>query len=76
MNNSATSDLVRCDLATASGGVFHLLDLASAPDPDDADLERFAHDREGLKLELFERLKASGERATPAKVGPPSRSRP
>ncbi len=56
------------DLAAASGGTFHLLDLAAAPDPQDPDLLRFATDREGLKLDLFERIKARGERATPALV--------
>ena len=56
------------DLATASGATFHLLDLAPAPDPTDADIARFAADRDGLKREIFERIKASGERATPAMV--------
>jgi len=56
------------DLATASGGTFHLLDLVPQPDPDDPDLARFLSDRVGLKRELFERLKALGERATPAMV--------
>ena len=56
------------DLATASGGTFHLLDLAPEPDPTDADIARFATDRDGLKREIFERIKASGERATPAMV--------
>jgi acyl transferase domain-containing protein/acyl carrier protein len=57
------------DLATAAGGgTFHLLDLAPEPDPADPDLARFASDREGLKRDLFERIKARGERATPALV--------
>ena len=56
------------DLATASGGSFHLLDLAPEPDPNDPDVARFTSDREGLKRDLFERLKARGERATPALV--------
>ncbi|HSF43078.1 MAG TPA: SDR family NAD(P)-dependent oxidoreductase, partial [Thermoanaerobaculia bacterium] len=56
------------DLAAASGGTFHLLDLAPAPDEADPDLERFTADREGLKRDLFERIKARGERATPALV--------
>ena len=55
------------DLA-ASGGLFHLLDIAPEPDPEDPDLKRFAEDREGLKPDLFERIRASGERPTPAKV--------
>ncbi len=57
------------DLAAASGGTFHLLDLAPPPDRSDPDLARFdAGDREGLKRDLFERIKARGERATPALV--------
>ncbi|HKV12191.1 MAG TPA: SDR family NAD(P)-dependent oxidoreductase [Thermoanaerobaculia bacterium] len=56
------------DLAAASGGTFHLLDLAPAPDEADPDLDRFTADREGLKRDLFERIKARGERATPALV--------
>ena len=56
------------DLATASGGTFHLLDLTPAPDRDDPDIARFATDRDGLKRDIFERIKASGERATPAMV--------
>nr|MDJ0919197.1 SDR family NAD(P)-dependent oxidoreductase [Woeseiaceae bacterium] len=56
------------DLATASGGTFHLLDLAPKPDPADPDIARFASDRDGLKRDIFERIKASGERATPAMV--------
>jgi len=56
------------DLAAHSGGTFHLLDLAPEPDPANADLRRFAEDRDDLKRELFERLKAQGERATPARI--------
>ena len=56
------------DLATASGGTFHLLDLAPEPDPTDPDIARFVTDRNGLKRDIFERIKASGERATPAMV--------
>ena len=59
---------ITADLAAHSGGTFYLLDLVPKPDPDDPDLARFAADREGLKRDLFERIKASGERATPAKV--------
>jgi NAD(P)-dependent dehydrogenase (short-subunit alcohol dehydrogenase family)/acyl carrier protein len=57
------------DLAAASGGVFHLLDLAPLPDPGDADLVRYEKgEREALKRDLFDRIKARGERATPAQV--------
>src|SRR5205823_1100932 len=54
------------DFAAAYGGTYHLLDLAPEPDPGNPDLARFTSDREGLKRDLFERLKARGERATPA----------
>jgi NAD(P)-dependent dehydrogenase (short-subunit alcohol dehydrogenase family) len=56
------------DLAAASGGTFHLLDLTPEPDPENPDLERLSADPDGLKRELFERIQARGERATPAKV--------
>ncbi|MGZ4142704.1 MAG: SDR family NAD(P)-dependent oxidoreductase, partial [Actinomycetota bacterium] len=56
------------DLAAATGATFHLLDLAPEPNPADPDLLRFTSDREGLKRDLFDRIKARGERATPAVV--------
>jgi acyl transferase domain-containing protein/acyl carrier protein len=56
------------DLARASGGTFHLLDLAPEPDAGDPDLEQFTADRDGLKRELYGRMKESGERPTPAVV--------
>ncbi len=63
---SIVSAVVR-DLAR-SGGRFHLLDLAPAPDPADPDLGRFTSDREGLKRDLAGRLQARGERVTPVLV--------
>jgi acyl transferase domain-containing protein/acyl carrier protein len=59
---------ITADLASASGGVFHLFDLVPEPDPDDPDIRRFQADREGLKLELAERIKAQGERPTPRMI--------
>jgi acyl transferase domain-containing protein/NAD(P)-dependent dehydrogenase (short-subunit alcohol dehydrogenase family)/acyl carrier protein len=59
---------ITADLAQASAGIFHLLDLTPAPDPDNADLRRFNTDKEGLKRDIFDRLKAKGVRATPAMV--------
>ncbi len=56
------------DLAKATGGTFHLLDLTPEPDPDDVDLQQFDSDPEGLQRTLFERLKESGEKATPVAV--------
>ena len=59
---------ITADLAAASGGTFYLLDLVPEPDPDNPDLKRFASDKEGLKRDLFARIQARGERATPALV--------
>jgi acyl transferase domain-containing protein/NAD(P)-dependent dehydrogenase (short-subunit alcohol dehydrogenase family)/acyl carrier protein len=59
---------ITADLAAASGGVFYLLDLVPEPDPDNPDLKRYASDRDGLKRDLFARIQARGERATPALV--------
>ncbi|MGA2321079.1 MAG: SDR family NAD(P)-dependent oxidoreductase [Solirubrobacteraceae bacterium] len=56
------------DLAAASGGSFHLLDLVPEPDPGDPDLARFTTDRDGLKHELAERIRQRGERPTPKLV--------
>ena len=56
------------DLAAASGGSFHLLDLAPEPDPDNADLAKIVSDRTGLKHDLIDRITARGERPTPVAV--------
>ncbi|MDJ0868430.1 MAG: SDR family NAD(P)-dependent oxidoreductase, partial [Myxococcota bacterium] len=62
--SAITADLA----AAAGGGTFHLLDVAPEPDRGDPDLARFESDRDGLQRAVFERLKAAGERATPARV--------
>ncbi|HEX2563470.1 MAG TPA: SDR family oxidoreductase, partial [Acidimicrobiales bacterium] len=59
---------ITADLAGASGGIFHLLDLTPEPDPDDPEIGRVATDREGLKADLIERLRSAGERPTPVTV--------
>jgi len=56
------------DLAAASGGTFYLLDKVPQPDPENPDIQRFVTDRDNLKRDLFDRIKARGERATPALV--------
>jgi len=56
------------DLAAASKGTFWLLDLTPEPDPEDPDFQRLESDRDGLKRELFDRLKQSAQRVTPAMV--------
>jgi acyl transferase domain-containing protein len=59
---------ITADLAAASGGTFYLLDLVPQPDPNDPDLKRFVEDKDGLKRDLFARMRARGERATPALI--------
>jgi NAD(P)-dependent dehydrogenase (short-subunit alcohol dehydrogenase family) len=59
---------ITADLAAASGGTFYLLDLVPEPEPANPDLKRFVSDKEGLKRELFARIQARGQRATPAMV--------
>ena len=59
---------ITADLAAASGGTFYLLDLVPEPGPNNPDLKRFVSDREGLKCDLFARIQARSERATPALV--------
>ncbi len=59
---------ITADLAAASGGTFYLLDLVPEPDPRNPDLRRLATDKEGLMRDLHARIKARGERATPALV--------
>jgi acyl transferase domain-containing protein len=56
------------DLAKASGGIFHLIDLTPEPDPADPDLIQFAADRGGLAKKIAERLAASGTRPTPVLI--------
>jgi malonyl CoA-acyl carrier protein transacylase len=60
---------ITADLASANKGVFHLMDLTPEPDRNDPDILKFSTDKEGLKRDLFERLKASGEKPTPVNVG-------
>ncbi|HSK25848.1 MAG TPA: SDR family NAD(P)-dependent oxidoreductase, partial [Jiangellales bacterium] len=59
---------ITADLARASGGTFHLLDLTPAPDPADADLRQYVEDRDGLKSVLADRMRERGERPTPVAI--------
>ena len=59
---------ITADLATASGGTFYLIDVVPQPDPRNPDLARFVTDKDGLKRDIFARIQARGERATPALV--------
>jgi NAD(P)-dependent dehydrogenase (short-subunit alcohol dehydrogenase family) len=59
---------ITADLAQASGGNFHLLDLTPTPDVRDPDLEAFRHDKNGLKITIAERMKAAGDHPTPVAI--------
>ncbi len=59
---------ITADLATHSGGTFHLLDLAPAPDPADADLQRYLADPNSLKGTIAEQIAARGEKPTPVLI--------
>jgi NAD(P)-dependent dehydrogenase (short-subunit alcohol dehydrogenase family) len=56
------------DLAAASGGTFYLLDLVPAPQLDDAQIALFRSDKEALRRQLIDELKAAGERPTPVQI--------
>ncbi len=59
---------ITADLAAASGGTFHLLDLTPTPDRDDPDLAAFRTDKNALKLTIAERMKAEGGHPTPVAI--------
>ncbi|HSK54701.1 MAG TPA: SDR family NAD(P)-dependent oxidoreductase, partial [Jiangellales bacterium] len=59
---------ITADLARASGGTFHLLDLTPAPDPADPDLRQYVEDRDAFKGVLAARMKERGERPTPVAI--------
>jgi acyl transferase domain-containing protein/acyl carrier protein/NAD(P)-dependent dehydrogenase (short-subunit alcohol dehydrogenase family) len=59
---------ITADLAAASGGTLYLLDLVPEPDANNPDIARFISDKDNLKRDLFARIQARGERATPALV--------
>ena len=54
------------DLAAASGGTFHLLDLADEPQRDDPHVALFRQDQKALRQELIQAVKAEGGK--PAEV--------
>ena len=59
---------ITADLAGASGGTFHLLDLTPEPDPADPDLRQYLEDREAFKSVIADRLKEQGQRPTPVAI--------
>jgi len=59
---------ITADLAAAAGGTFYLLDMVPEPAAGNPDLARFVSDKDALKRDLFARIQARGERATPALV--------
>ena len=56
------------DLAQATRGVFYLLGRTQLPQSTDPDLARLKSDRNGLRLELIQRLSRDGQKTTPAQV--------
>ncbi len=62
-----TSAIVE-DLATASGGVFYLLDLVKTPSPTDPHIRLFRRGRDALKAALIDEAKAAGEKPTPVTI--------
>jgi NAD(P)-dependent dehydrogenase (short-subunit alcohol dehydrogenase family) len=62
-----TSAIV-ADLAAASGGTFHLLDLVAPPAADDRHVALFRAGRERLKEALIAEAKERGERPTPVLI--------
>jgi NAD(P)-dependent dehydrogenase (short-subunit alcohol dehydrogenase family) len=62
-----TSAIV-ADLAAASGGTFHLLDLVAPPAADDPHVALFRAGREQLKEALIAEAKARGEKPTPVAI--------
>ena len=59
---------ITADLAAASAGTFHLLDLTPTPDRNDPDLVAFRTDRNALKSTIAARMKAAGDHATPVAI--------
>jgi NAD(P)-dependent dehydrogenase (short-subunit alcohol dehydrogenase family) len=59
---------ITADLARASGGSFHLLDLTPEPDPADPDLRQYVEDVDAFKSVIAARMKERGERATPVAI--------
>jgi malonyl CoA-acyl carrier protein transacylase len=62
-----TSAIV-ADLAAASGGTFHLLDLVAPPSADDRHVALFRDARDRLKDALIAEAKARGEKPTPVAI--------
>jgi hypothetical protein len=50
---------ITADLAVASGGIFHLLDLTPAPDRDDPELAALPRDPRRVEATLAARMKAA-----------------
>jgi len=59
---------ITADLASASGGIFYLLDLVAVPEREDAKVKLFRNDKEALKRALIDEAKAAGEKPTPAQI--------
>jgi len=64
----AITSAIVADLAAASGGTFHLLDLVTPPAADDPHLALFQAGRDRLKEALIGEAKERGERPTPVAI--------
>jgi malonyl CoA-acyl carrier protein transacylase len=62
-----TSEIVS-DLATASRGIFYLLDLVEAPPRGDAEINLYRSDRDALKRQFIDKARAEGKRPTPVEI--------
>ena len=68
-SGGAITSAIAADLADASHAEFHLIDLPPSSRLDGRDLDRIATDRDGLKRDIMERLRAgSKDRVTPMMV--------
>jgi len=56
------------DLAQVSHGTFYLLGRTQLPERNHPDLQKLKTDRNGLRLELMQRLSQGGQKVTPARV--------
>ncbi len=59
---------ITADLAKASQGTFHLLDLTPTPDAKDPDIAAFRSDKNSLKGLLARRMTERGDKATPVAI--------
>ncbi|MBN1960591.1 MAG: SDR family NAD(P)-dependent oxidoreductase [Deltaproteobacteria bacterium] len=59
---------IAADIAGRCHGTFYLTDIVPVPAENNPDRDRLKSDREGLKRDIFERHKSTGQRVTPAQI--------